>query len=171
MITMPRRPALNAPVTIGEIIEKVMKRKKLPFSREDRALKNIWGQVVGETVALQTSPERLERGVLYVRVASSAWLQQLNFLKEEIISRFNEVSGLAPIGEIRFRLGNIKQERWEEGGIDPLYSLKALLTPRDRRVVEASLAEIKDLELREILRRVMEKEIGRRRLMAKRSGR
>ncbi|MCX7981974.1 MAG: DUF721 domain-containing protein [Syntrophales bacterium] len=167
---MPKRPALKSPLSVGDVIEAVLKKRKLPFVRKDRSLQLIWSRVVGETISSNTFPERVDRGVLTVRVASSAWLQELRFLKEEIILRFNEVSQIAPIENIRFLLGEIPIHNGEETKGTPLPSLKDFLTPRDKRMMESSLEKIKDPELRGILRRVMEKEIGRRRLREKRQG-
>lgn len=169
---MPRRPAMRIPVSVGEVIEEVLKKRKLPYVREDRALRLVWRRSVGETIDNNTRPERIERGVLTVRVASSPWLQELRFLKEEIIVRFNEVSGLAPISDLRFLLGQV-EARGEEARekVSSLPPLKSFLTPRDQRMMAESLSRVKDPELREILRRVMEKEIGRRRLKEKRRGR
>lgn len=167
---MPRRPALKAPLNLGEIIEQVLKKRKLPFVREDRMLRDIWVRTVGETIALHTRPERIERGILTVRVASSAWLQELRFLKEEIMTRFNELSEATPAHDIRFLLGEVGSSDDRGGGNTPLRSLKEYLTPWDKKMMVSSLEKIKDPELKEILRRVMEKEIGRRRFREKKQG-
>lgn len=162
MIAVTRRRTLTVPQSVGDIIERVMKREKLPFSREDRTLRHAWERAVGETIATQTHPERIARGVLYVRVTTSAWRQELHFLKGEIITGFNAASGLAPIEDIRFFLGEVSGPR-SPACQEEVVAASASLTPRDRRMVTESLSRIPDGELREIIRRVMEKEISRRR--------
>jgi len=169
---MPRRPALKFPQPIGDILERVMKREKLPFRREDNHLCSLWRQVVGETIAQNTRPLRMERGVLHVCVASSVWLQELRFLKEEILERFNGVSRLVPLEDIRFVQGEVKKENPPGVGKDPLpFKVKDLLTPRDHRIMTESLQVLSDPELKEIIRRVMEKEIVRRRFRERKKGR
>jgi hypothetical protein len=114
----------------------------------------------------------MERGVLHVCVASSVWLQELRFLKEEILERFNGVSRLVPLEDIRFVQGEVKKENPPGVGKDPLpFKVKDLLTPRDHRIMTESLQVLSDPELKEIIRRVMEKEIVRRRFRERKKGR
>jgi len=104
---MPRRKILPTPQPVGDIIGRMIKREKWPVYREDRALLGRWERVVGETIARQTRPDRVTCGVLYVRVATSTWRQELHFLKGEILSGLNAIPGEEPISDIRFFLGEI----------------------------------------------------------------
>ena len=49
-----------------------------------------WSRLVDEEIAVQVVPVAIERGVLFVRVDSSAFKDQLKFFKEEILSAINE---------------------------------------------------------------------------------
>jgi hypothetical protein len=64
-----------------------------------------WGEVVGERVARESHPVRLEGGTLWIRASSGAWGAQLNFLAREIRTRANDVAGSAAISRIRVVLG------------------------------------------------------------------
>lgn len=72
--------------------------------REHRLLVQ-WHKVVGPRVAKHTTPDGLDKGVLWVRVDSSTWMHQLSFLREEVIQKANELCGKTVITDVRFHLG------------------------------------------------------------------
>jgi predicted nucleic acid-binding Zn ribbon protein len=65
-----------------------------------------WRDLVGERIAARTWPDGLERGVLWVRVASSAWLHELTLLREQVLAGIH--AGLGEprlVSELRLHLG------------------------------------------------------------------
>lgn len=62
----------------------------------------LWDSVVGKAVSKVSKAERVESGALVVKVDTSAWRQELQMQKEEIINKLNEEIGTKAIGEIRF---------------------------------------------------------------------
>jgi len=63
---------------------------------------NLWGEIVGEKVAKNTEPDRVEHGVIIVKVSSPTWRQELYFQKNEIIKKINNKIGKNVIKDIRF---------------------------------------------------------------------
>ena len=63
---------------------------------------NIWNEIVGNTVAKNTEPDRVEHGVIIVKVSSPTWRQELYFQKKEIIQKINNKIGKNVIRDIRF---------------------------------------------------------------------
>ena len=63
---------------------------------------NIWGETVGEKVAKNTEPDRVEHGVMIIKVSSPTWRQELYFQKNEIIKKINNKIGKNVIRDIRF---------------------------------------------------------------------
>lgn len=130
-------------------------------------LRRVWDQAVGRQISDQTAPLHIKRGVLYVKVATSVWMHQLQFLKDEIIFKFNRLSAISPISALHLSLGEIRRappfgKRQDTESLSPLP-----LKPRDQRIIKESVAAIADPELKDILQRVMTKEITRRRLREK----
>ena len=62
----------------------------------------LWGSIVGEAVSSVTKAERVESGVLIVKVETAVWRQELHMQKEEIINKINKKIGTRAITEIRF---------------------------------------------------------------------
>jgi len=68
---------------------------------QNKAL-NIWDEIVGKNVAKNTQPDRVEHGVIIVKVSSPTWRQELYFQKNEIIQKINNTIGKNVIKDIRF---------------------------------------------------------------------
>jgi len=160
---MRKRAAQSKPEIIGEILRKVLKKRNIPHTATDRRLLDLWSRAVGPQIAARTLPETVKRGTLYVRVSSSVWLHQLQFLKEEILGKVNELSGKEEIRSIFFSIGEIPPPPPGTADPPPAAPVPAPLRKRDREMMRESLDAVRDPELREILERVMAREISRRR--------
>lgn len=80
--------------THPERIDKVLVRT-LKGLRIDRRLKEQsallnWSKVVGDRIAAQTNPLRVKDSILFVRVTSASWRNELVFLKSKIIKELNQ---------------------------------------------------------------------------------
>lgn len=162
---MVRRSAKSNLQPLGEVIHKLLKKQGLPLVVEDRDLRAVWNRAVGPQVAAQTSPEEVRKGVLFVRVASSVWMHQLQYLKHEIEEKFNQFSGGKPIKALRFYLGELPPSPQRRKPTNA--PCEAELRPRDIRMIENATAFLTDPELRSVVERAMKAEIGRRRFMEK----
>jgi hypothetical protein len=69
-----------------------------------------WEDIVGPRIAARSWPDGLREGELWVRVANQAWLQELSFLREQIVHRANEIVGAPPlVTKVRLHLGQRRQ--------------------------------------------------------------
>jgi len=164
---MRKRISSTKPETIGEILRKVLKKRNIPHKTPDRRLIDLWQRAVGPQIAARTLPETVKRGALYVLVSSPVWLHQLQFMKEEILLKLNELSGKEEIRSIYLSIGEIPTPPAGTVGTPPETLVPTLLPKRDREMMRESLATVRDPELRKILERVMTGEIGRRRELDK----
>lgn len=62
-----------------------------------------WGDVAGD-IAAYAQPEKIVKNILYVQVDNSAWMQQLQYRKVELLERLNSRLKLSQIRDIRFTL-------------------------------------------------------------------
>jgi hypothetical protein len=164
---MRRRKSPGRLQPLGEILVPVMKKNGISFSLIHQHLVRAWREAVGPRIAAQTQPEAIKRGTLYVKVSSSAWMQQLHFLKAEITVKLNATLEKESIQDIFFTVGEIAPRGAARNHPPPL-PLPESLRERDRRIIEEWVACISDEELRDLLRRVMTRGMIRRRLLAAR---
>ncbi len=62
-----------------------------------------WSSVVGEHVARMSSATTISRGVMYVKVTTSTWRNELSLRKNEIILKLNAVLGEEVVKDIKFQ--------------------------------------------------------------------
>jgi hypothetical protein len=88
-------------------------------------------------------------------------VQQLHFIKEEIRSKLNELSGKSAIKEIRFLVGHTLVQEKAKDNVSS--TKKTMLKKRDKEMIAECTAALADRELAAIFKRVMQVEISRRR--------
>lgn len=165
---MRRRKHSTKLLPIGDVLSTAFqKRGMAPLLRDNKPLK-LWPQAVGPQIAAQTQPESLHSGTLFVRTTSSVWVHELHFMKEDILQKINELMGKPVVRDIHFKVGFTPSLRKNNDGAQS--SRAAALSARDKRMIEESTDHLADRELAEILKRVMKKEISRRRRLDHSSG-
>lgn len=75
---------------IGTILKKVVRDLRLGKKILQYEVVNDWEKIVGKKIASVTTVEKVVDGKLIVKVNSSAWRNELSFLKREIIKKINK---------------------------------------------------------------------------------
>lgn len=105
-----KRDRLGRMAPAREILRGVLDRRGVHREVREHRLLTRWREIVGDRVAARSFPDGLERGVLWVRVASSSWMHQLSFLREDIKEKANRMIGDPPlVRDVRFHLGPRKR--------------------------------------------------------------
>jgi len=90
---------------VGDILPAVLKSLGLDQKLKEREILACWAEVVGEEIAARTQAVNIDRGVLFVRVDHSAWMQELHFMEKEIIAKLKDKKPGIVIRKIRFGTG------------------------------------------------------------------
>jgi len=130
-------------------IRRVAKRVGLPAASE---LVRIWPQTVGETIAANAWPARLNRkGELQVNTSSATWAFELKHLAPRILSKLEQELGGECPSELRFVPGPVPgRGRETESSLAPK---EPAIAARDREQGERLAAVIDDEELRALVAR------------------
>ncbi len=64
---------------------------------------DIWAEAVGDTIAQNAKPDAFKKDILIVSVNNSVLVQQLHFVKKDLIEHINEIIGKKVVGDIKFR--------------------------------------------------------------------
>lgn len=102
---MSEKRKKKAPEKIHSILERVLSGLNLGIKAKQFEIWEVWDSVVGQHIARQAQPQQIRNMVLWTVVSSSTWMQQLEFMKQQIIDRLNERIGEKVIKDIRFRIG------------------------------------------------------------------
>lgn len=89
--------------TFGDALESTLRDNELKEPLRPRISLAIWADVVGPDIAAVTNAETVRSGVLFVRVKSNVWANELTFYKADIITRLNKRLGAGSISDIHFR--------------------------------------------------------------------
>jgi len=92
---MPKRPR-----SVGEVLGELLQQFGLADRLKEFDAINCWAEVVGEQVASHTKAKDVRDGALIVEVSSSAWRNQLFYLKAELIEQINKKIGKKVIHDI-----------------------------------------------------------------------
>ena len=93
---------------IGDILPSILKAAGLDKKLREREVLSFWPEVVGEDVAARTQAVKIHKGVLYIHVSHSAWMQELHFIEKEIIEKLKTKTPDIKITQIRFSTLPIK---------------------------------------------------------------
>ena len=100
-----RRPPGRVGDALRQVVQRIDPDRRLAVYR----LWTFWDEEVGPAVAARAEPAAFRDGVLSVRVAGAAWMQELQFMKEELRQRLNQRLGGEPIRDIYFVSGAVRR--------------------------------------------------------------
>ena len=95
---------MSRPLSLGSIIPETLKEFGLEKKASNYAVLTGWEDLVGEKVAAVTKAEKLERGVLTVRVLSTVWRYELTLHSQDIIRKISKAFGQGLVHEIHWKL-------------------------------------------------------------------
>src|SRR5215470_19391550 len=94
----PWQPPSRVNDALQHVLQRIDPERRLELFR-------IWAAEVGATVAARAAPAAFRDGVLSVRVRGAAWMQELQFAKEEIRTRLNQRLGAEIVRDVYFVSG------------------------------------------------------------------
>jgi len=93
----------RAPTPVGEALKSYLTRSGLGVRLGQAQVVAEWARLVGPQVAAVTSAEMVSPdGTLFVRVATSAWRNELQLMMPELMARVNAGRGAGRIKTIRW---------------------------------------------------------------------
>lgn len=96
------------PAPLGDLLRRWLDRQNIEHELTQASIQLQWPEIVGQKLAARTEPRYLHDGVLTVAVASSAWLNELNFMRADLVKRINSVLGRHAVGAILLRSGRVE---------------------------------------------------------------
>jgi hypothetical protein len=153
------------------------KRKKLPFGRpasigsllspqqqsilQYKPIWECWQDAVGPTVAAHAQPEGIQKnGVLWVAVSSSAWMQELQFVKQTIVDSLNQLANKKLVKDIHLRLGDIHPPAPtlpRRPSVSKPAPLRPALEDSGCKKIKEAAEGVRDPELKEVIKGIADR--------------
>jgi hypothetical protein len=152
-----RRQKRTVDFNVQAAVNGALHRLNLDAKMKGYAAWMVWNKAVGDTIAQQAQPAFTRGGVLFVKCSSSAWMQQLQFMKGKICEQLNRLLGKEVIKDIRFQMGMIDHPARSDASAK---DQEVVLDEAEQARIEEALRPLADPEIREIARRIMVKEVS-----------
>ena len=95
----------NRPTAVGDVLRAYLARTGFGRRLEQAGVVAAWPQLVGPQIAAVTRADSVAPdGTMFVRVATSPWMNELQLLTPDILARVNAGRGQGRIRTIRWLL-------------------------------------------------------------------
>ncbi len=157
---MKRPPRALAVTTAGDAIKAALEFRGVANDVRGERVVTEWTELVGPRIAQRTRPDRIVDRVLWIEVATAAWLHELNHLKPQLLRGLLERLGEPTLfDDLKLRLaGGPRRDR-----VVVPRGRRAPAPPRPparpatgaaREAIVREVAAVDDDELRELIARV-----------------
>lgn len=143
----------GAVVPVEQALRRLVSRRGIAMPLRQHAVAAGWAELVGPRIAAHAWPLELRDGALTVAVSDSAWLQQLSFLRAELVVRLRaklpdcEVEAIRLVAAARARQARVSAETLRLPDAELLIVAPAERDQAERRA-DAELPSLPDGELR-----------------------
>ena len=101
------RKSMDKPAPLGGVLQDVLKASNIDVDLQLYRLWEQWADLVGTTIAQNARPAAIKGKLLLVNVSSAPWMQQLQYLKPELMEKLNSAFGREAVEDIRFKIGPV----------------------------------------------------------------
>jgi predicted nucleic acid-binding Zn ribbon protein len=155
-----RPPRTLGPQTAGAAVAAALELHGITDQVRAGRVVTEWSDLVGPRIGQRTRPDGVVDRVLWVEVATSAWLHELNLLRPQLLAGLRERLGPpAVFDELKFRLAGQRRRdpvelRAPRRPPPPVRPAPPPATGAARERIVREAAEVDDAELRELIARI-----------------
>lgn len=146
---------MKKPFSLRLILEQTLRGLDLEAPLRAYSIWGAWKEIVGDPVSLHSRPHAIRNRVLFVEVSHSTWMQQLQFLKPNLLKKINDYLREPLIEDIRFKIGKIPLTVTQPPNKEEAKEEKLSRQTMDR--IERLLQNIADAEVRKGFRELFMK--------------
>jgi predicted nucleic acid-binding Zn ribbon protein len=138
------KPRGEAP--LSRLLEGVLVNLGLRSRFREHLALLAWPQIAGPVIGSRTRAEAVRDGVLIVAADTSAWAQELQMRRHELLARIAQQVGPGLIRDLHFRAGGAARGRRSRPAHPRPVETK--LSPRQQKQIAEAAAHIPDPQLR-----------------------
>jgi len=149
-----RRQKMKRPAAVSDLLGAFLSGTPAEKRLYEGRIWLVWDEAVGERIASHAQPSAFREGTLTVTVDSAPWMQQLTYLKKELIAKVNDHLGQDMVREIYMKAGRIAPPVQKKPHVPKRRELSAV----EETEIAEQTASISDPELRTILERLIKRD-------------
>lgn len=85
---------------VGDIIRKLMKNPKLSEKLDKLEAIDAWNELIGKQLSKYITDQKINKGILYVKLKSAVVRNELSYKKSEFINQINKKVGKQLLADI-----------------------------------------------------------------------
>lgn len=94
---------MNQPLSLEKVIPGLLKEFGLEYKARVYSVITNWPKIVGEKIAQATVAEKLDKGILTIRVKNAVWRYELTMQKTSIIEKIAAEFGPGLVRDIQWK--------------------------------------------------------------------
>jgi predicted nucleic acid-binding Zn ribbon protein len=150
---------MRRPAAIGDILSGVFAGTPAEMRLREGRIWLVWDQAVGAKIASHAQPATFRDGTLTLNVDSAPWMQQLNFLKREMIAKVNAELGQEMVRDLYFKAGRVVRQAPEP---KPEKEKRRPLSDQELSWVSEQAASVEDPDLRAVFENLIKRDLQNR---------
>ena len=119
------REKIDDPQLVGEVLNELIQKRDWVRGIAEGNIFSEWEKIVGNEVAIHSTPISLTEGRLTIQSSSTAWATQLNLMKEDLLKTISSTAPGALVEELFIIGPNVPN--WKKG----LRTIRGARGPRD----------------------------------------
>ncbi len=149
-----KRKKMPRPLAVGDLLAAVLSGTPAERRLGEGKIWLVWDAAVGKQIASKARPVSFRDGTLTVAVINASWMQQLSFLKKQLMEKVNGRLGEELVSEIYLKAGRVKASFPRP---EPEKKSTRQLTEDENRRIAEQTESVRDPELREVFARLLAK--------------
>lgn len=105
-----KRLRMRRPAAVADLLSAFLRGTPAEKRLKEGGIWLVWESAVGSRIASHAAPAAFRDGTLTLTVDSAPWMQQLSFLKRELIAKVNEKLGEEMVKDIFMKAGTVKTQ-------------------------------------------------------------
>ena len=150
-----KRSKMKRPAVVSDLLSSLLRGTPAEQRLKEGRIWLVWEDAVGSRIASHAQPAAFRNGVLTLHVDSAPWLQQLNFLKKDLIGKVNAELEEEMVKELQLKGGKIRPP---SPAAPPKPVPRRELRDDERHWIAEQTETLRDPELRAALENLIRKD-------------
>jgi hypothetical protein len=149
-----KRPKMHRPAAVSDLLGAVLRGTPVEKRLHEGRIWQFWEQAVGSRIASHAVPAAFRDGTLTLTVDSAPWMQQLTYLKQELIAKLNGELGEELVSEIYMKAGRVSVP----APATPWVQKRRQLSADELRWISEQSQSVADPDLRAVFERLIKRD-------------
>jgi predicted nucleic acid-binding Zn ribbon protein len=146
---------MRRPAAVSDLLSALLRGTPAEKRLKEGEIWVVWDEAVGKMIAPHAQPSAFRDGKLTVVVDSAPWMQQLSFLKRELIANVNKELGSEMVKDLYFKAGKIETTAVKKKHIQK----RRELTAEEKSWIEEQATQAGDDDLKAVFASLMKKDL------------